>query len=1151
MGGKSKQSQRTKNNAKPSSSSRSAELLNSGISLDTSVITLGGGKSLPPLFPTLATANLEQGLNPEFQICFKKLTKKDPVTRAKALQDLCELVNNGDVEDVVAALPTWAHYYRILTTDLDRKVREMTQVCQGAVVGACGRRTAPALRALLPAWLQAQYDDHAPAAAQARRALAVSILHCTHLCCHRYATLSTVLDDLVVHSKHFLMPSYPKIQNVEERELQMNRILASSLQGLQCFLVHLPPAHDDWLWAELEPLLQSAAFWKLADGCPAVRAAWLAGAGQLAARGGAAAGRARARRLLAAMLRAPPAAAPALWPALLMFLHHVPWVEGWAPALRRSDLFVVVSVAYVAGGWGDGRQLSNMLLPLLAHLPQDLVNKDFYEGFFNAVLAGLEKKNVLNSKSERQLWITTLSECLRYLSIQQYEYVLEVVTNVHRTWLARVLSTLHDGQTRTNLIKHSASCMTSLVKYWLKQSNEQKSEKYDQLVRNFWQNIGSTVLAQIDKSGDDVNEVIQLMEGHILLLQTLKTSFSQETKKQLNIKFDDEEPNVPVKSESAREPAPAAGDEARYRRSLQQLGTALAAAYLAAAARRLAPALLPPLLTLLLAFDAEDLFVALARQFDQPSVAAFYHNVLLGWLSEDDMRCEALVDIVFLMTKYMTEQEQDDMFDTFQQLAPEAVEWCVSVCVRHPQCGRRAARRWLAGPVVGAALRALAARAAPAAPAPPDRRAAALLLACVADAPTGELLVSESSVSDVVDIVCSALEAAPGDGGDALESCAMLGARLATAQPRRAARLALPLLLLNARLPLGAALSCGTWREVRSSWQDCGAALAPAARARWLPAPRAPCERCCTRTLAASHSALILLDRWGLFTRCVIAFRTSDRLLDATEIDNVLCLCPYLFKRCDEGDEPVDVAAVALFTQHLLPAAPARARLQYCALRYLAVTAQLNCIFDDDEIMAAIIKDAHATDVKDICKEDFLSYANEILLRAIYFRIMISHKSSSPDDDDTATDTSWCDELLADDYLLAGFCEVIYHYAVIETLHEAYAFVSIAAGTASAAGRRRVRAHATSVAVGRAPPAAGRAGRAAGRAGARAGRVAGAGAAARGAGAGAAGAGGRLLLGAGAARTAPPRARPGGLRRHLRGGGLHVWERIFPQLAGK
>lgn len=46
-------------------------------------MSLAGGKPLPPLFPTLAAANLEQGLNPEFQICIKKLNKKDPITRAK------------------------------------------------------------------------------------------------------------------------------------------------------------------------------------------------------------------------------------------------------------------------------------------------------------------------------------------------------------------------------------------------------------------------------------------------------------------------------------------------------------------------------------------------------------------------------------------------------------------------------------------------------------------------------------------------------------------------------------------------------------------------------------------------------------------------------------------------------------------------------------------------------------------------------------------------------------------------------------------------------------------------------------------------------------------------------------------------------------
>lgn len=47
------------------------------------------------------------------------------------------------------------------------------QVCQGALVRVCGRRVAPQLKALLPAWLAAQHDAHAPAQAAAAHALKV------------------------------------------------------------------------------------------------------------------------------------------------------------------------------------------------------------------------------------------------------------------------------------------------------------------------------------------------------------------------------------------------------------------------------------------------------------------------------------------------------------------------------------------------------------------------------------------------------------------------------------------------------------------------------------------------------------------------------------------------------------------------------------------------------------------------------------------------------------------------------------------------------------------------------------------------------------------------------------------------------------------
>lgn len=274
----------------------------------------------------------------------------------------------------------------------------------------------------------------------------------------------------------------------------------------------------------------------------------------------------------------------------------------------------------------------------------------------------------MNSKSERQSWITSLAECLRYLSIQQYEFVLEVVSSVHRTWLINVLATTHEGQTRTNLIKCSATNMASLVKYWLKQSKEENSEKYDQLVRNFWQNVGSTVLSQIDKSGTDHHEIGKMIEGHILLMQTLKTSFLQEVKKQHSITFDGDVRPATDKSAVVRQHCDASLVE-RYKHNLEEAVHKICSHYLDSADKKqISSAIVTPVITLLVEFDSKQLFTTIARQFNAESAYQLYDKVLRTWLSGDTMRCKTLVDIVFLLMKYMTEEEQDATFASFQQV---------------------------------------------------------------------------------------------------------------------------------------------------------------------------------------------------------------------------------------------------------------------------------------------------------------------------------------------------------------------------------------------------------------------------------------------------------------------------------------------------
>lgn len=234
-------------------------------------------------------------------------------------------------------------------------------------------------------------------------------------------------------------------------------------------------------------------------------------------------------------------------------------------------------------------------------------------------------------------------------------------------WLERILSDAHDGQIRANLIKYSGSTMAALVKYWLKQAKEGQSEKYDQLIRNFWQNVGATITAQIDKLSTDHADITKLIDGHILLVQTLKTSFIQETKKHQSIKFDGDSPTIVEKPKET--PQCDASIVERYNHNLNDLVQKICGHYFEFASKKeISSPVLMPLITLLIDFDSRDLFTGVARQFDCDSTYKFYETVLRTWLAGDTMRCKAVIDIVFLFMKHLTEQEQDALFDSFKQV---------------------------------------------------------------------------------------------------------------------------------------------------------------------------------------------------------------------------------------------------------------------------------------------------------------------------------------------------------------------------------------------------------------------------------------------------------------------------------------------------
>lgn len=111
--------------------------------------------------------DIDAAVDTNYQLVLRKMTKKDPVTKVKALQEFLELCNASEVDAVVAILPFWPRLYAALSADVEHRVREASQQAQAGVAAKCGKHIAPFLRQLAPAWITSQFDTYAPAASLA------------------------------------------------------------------------------------------------------------------------------------------------------------------------------------------------------------------------------------------------------------------------------------------------------------------------------------------------------------------------------------------------------------------------------------------------------------------------------------------------------------------------------------------------------------------------------------------------------------------------------------------------------------------------------------------------------------------------------------------------------------------------------------------------------------------------------------------------------------------------------------------------------------------------------------------------------------------------------------------------------------------------
>ncbi|XP_047052085.1 LOW QUALITY PROTEIN: E3 ubiquitin-protein ligase listerin-like [Lolium rigidum] len=99
----------------------------------------------------------------------RRLGRKDPTTKLKALSTLSMLFAQKPGEEVVQIVPQWAFEYKRLLLDYNRDVRRATNDTMASLVSAVKKGLAPHLKSLMGPWWFSQFDPATEVAQAGRR----------------------------------------------------------------------------------------------------------------------------------------------------------------------------------------------------------------------------------------------------------------------------------------------------------------------------------------------------------------------------------------------------------------------------------------------------------------------------------------------------------------------------------------------------------------------------------------------------------------------------------------------------------------------------------------------------------------------------------------------------------------------------------------------------------------------------------------------------------------------------------------------------------------------------------------------------------------------------------------------------------------------
>ncbi|KNE57047.1 hypothetical protein AMAG_02806 [Allomyces macrogynus ATCC 38327] len=249
--GKDRTAQRLKGNAQPASSAKAQLATTTATGARTASPIPGGfigfsafadsftspataASTTPP--PTVASSlsadNLlalaaDPAVPADLVVVFRKLAKREAITKVKALEELREYLAGG-AGNFDVLLPLWPSVFNRLGIDVDKRVRALTFEIHASLVNFGKKKVAPMLKDLITTWTLGRFDKDVEAQANSAFLSVFPPERHANVVKFCWETLMNDLSDLILVKTPETL-SDPRFHTKEEMDQKYARVVYSSL----------------------------------------------------------------------------------------------------------------------------------------------------------------------------------------------------------------------------------------------------------------------------------------------------------------------------------------------------------------------------------------------------------------------------------------------------------------------------------------------------------------------------------------------------------------------------------------------------------------------------------------------------------------------------------------------------------------------------------------------------------------------------------------------------------------------------------------------------------------------------------------------------------------------------------------------------------